>query len=62
MVGYGVILLLYFGYQNMHLQHQIYVWNKNNGQILVKVRDQYDVSILNIIYRNNHFNGACGHI
>jgi hypothetical protein len=44
------------------LQPQTYVWNKNNGQILVKIRDQYDVSILNIVYGNNHFNGTCKHI
>lgn len=31
-----------------YLQHQIYVWNNNNGLILVKVGDQYDASILNI--------------
>jgi hypothetical protein len=38
-----------------YLQHLIYVWSKNNGQIMVKVEYQYDVSILNIVYANNHF-------
>jgi len=45
-----------------YLQHQIYVWKKNNGQILVKVGDEYDASILNTIYGNNHFDGTCRHI
>jgi hypothetical protein len=38
-----------------YLQDSIDVWNKNNGGIMVKVGDQQDVSILDIIYRNKHF-------
>ncbi len=38
-----------------YLQHSIDVWNKNNGGIMLKIWDQQDVSILEIIYGNKHF-------
>jgi len=38
-----------------YLQQQIHVWNKNNGEIMVKIGDNMNGIILNIVYKKNHF-------
>ncbi len=40
---------------SQYLQQSIYVWNKNNGQIMVKVGDNMNGITLNIVYGNDHF-------
>jgi len=37
-----------------YLECPIHVWNKNNGQIMEKLGNQYGITILNIAYGNNH--------
>jgi hypothetical protein len=39
---------------SQYLQQPIYVWNKNNGQIMVKVGDNMNGITLNIVYGNDH--------
>jgi len=36
-------------------QCSIHVWNKNNGQIMMKVGNENGNAILNIVYGNDHF-------
>jgi len=36
-------------------QCRVYVWNKNNNYIMVKVRDEINGNTLHIVYGNNHF-------
>jgi hypothetical protein len=40
---------------SQYLQHPIYIWNKTNAQIMMKVGNDYETQILNIIYDNSHF-------
>jgi hypothetical protein len=37
-----------------YLECPIHVWNKNKGQIKAKKGNQYCITILNIVYGNNH--------
>jgi hypothetical protein len=39
---------------SQYLQQPIYVWNKNNGKIMVKVGDNMNDITLNIVYGNDH--------
>ncbi len=38
-----------------YLQCPIYIWKKTNAQIMMKVGNDYETQILNIIYGNSHF-------
>jgi hypothetical protein len=38
-----------------YLQCPIYVWNKNNGCIIVKIQDENNGNTSHIVYKNNHF-------
>jgi len=38
-----------------YLQCSNHIWNKINGQIMMKIGNNYDNQTLNIIYGNNHF-------
>jgi len=40
---------------SQYLQCRIHVWNKSNGEIMVKVGNEFEVNPLNIFYGNNHF-------
>jgi hypothetical protein len=44
-----------------YLQHPFHVWNKNNGQIMSKVGNEYNDEILHIVYGNDHFEPANVH-
>ncbi len=39
---------------SQYLQCSIHIWNEIIGQIMMKVGNNYDNQILNIIYGNNH--------
>jgi hypothetical protein len=40
---------------SQYLQCPIYIWNKKNAQIMMKVGNDYETQILNIIYDNSQF-------
>jgi len=42
-----------------YLECPIHVRNKNNGQIMEKIGNQYGITILNIAYGNNHCKKTC---
>jgi hypothetical protein len=48
----GLIVIYWISH---YLQCPIYVWNKNNDYIMVKVRDEMNGNTLHIVYGNNHF-------
>jgi hypothetical protein len=38
-----------------YLRPSIHVWNKSNGRIMVKIKQENVLTLLNLIYGNNHF-------
>jgi len=39
----------------IYIYCSIHVWNKRNGQIIVKVKQKNGSTPLNLVYGNNHF-------